>query len=217
MNIFAHMLDLLLPYKCSFCMRMIHRKNDGICDTCRKALPLTGTHKFTKGDFYTTCVSPLFYEDDVRQSLRRYKFSGKISYYKTYTPFLLECIEESYGNDYDIITWVPVSRRRLNQRGYDQSQLLAEAISKRLGTKATVTLKKRKHTKAQSKVGSMEKRKANISGAYTAINPELYENKTVLLIDDIITTGSTMSECAKTLMMAGAKTIKCATVARKPD
>ncbi len=62
-------------------------------------------------------------------------------------------------------------------------------------------------------MGSAEKRKANISGAYRAVDPELVEGKRILLIDDIVTTGATLSECAKTLLAAGAGEVLCAAVA----
>ena len=69
----------------------------------------------------------------------------------------------------------------------------------------------------QSTVGSAEKRRANIAGAYRAADPELVQGKRILLIDDIITTGSTLSECARTLREAGAAEVLCAAVARTRD
>ena len=69
----------------------------------------------------------------------------------------------------------------------------------------------------QSGMGSAEKRRANISGAYAVPSPELVEGKRILLVDDIITTGATMSECAKTLLLAGADQVMGAAVARSRD
>ena len=79
------------------------------------------------------------------------------------------------------------------------------------------TLKKLRHTAAQSQTGSAEKRRANISGAYRVPDPAQVADKRVLLIDDIVTTGSTLSECARTLGLAGAEQVVCATVARRRD
>lgn len=82
---------------------------------------------------------------------------------------------------------------------------------------AVSTLEKYKNVEKQSKMGSVEKRKANISGVYRVEDPELIEGKRILLIDDIVTSGSTLSECARMLLQAGAKEVLCATIARTRD
>ena len=79
---------------------------------------------------------------------------------------------------------------------------------------AVETLRKKKDVAPQSGTGGIEKRRANISGAYEVIDPELVEGRRILLIDDIITTGATVSECARTLGLAGAESVVCASVAR---
>ncbi len=79
--------------------------------------------------------------------------------------------------------------------------------------KLTPTLKKRHGVQPQSKSGSPEGRRANIAGAYTVLDPSVIKGKRIMIIDDIITTGSTLSECAKTLLLAGAEDVVCATLA----
>lgn len=170
-----------------------------------------------KGDFFTLCVSPLYYEDDTRESLLRFKFGQCSQYATVYAPLMLECIEREFQSKYDILSWVPVSKKRLRERGYDQAELLAQAIGNLCEMKATATLVKQRNTLAQSSVGSAEKRRANISAAYRAISPKEIDGKRILLIDDIITTGATASECAKTLLLAGADSVMCATLARDRD
>lgn len=217
MKLWSALLDLLYPPRCTFCHCFVKSSAVAICDNCRKNLPYTTNGGRQKADFVTVCVSPLYYEDDVRESLLRYKFHGATGYAKAYAPLIADCIREHLDQEYDLITWVPLSRKRLRRRGYDQARLLAEAVATELDTMAVGTLKKIRNTAAQSQTGSAEKRRANISGAYRVMNPALVADKRILLIDDIVTTGSTLSECARTLGLAGAERVICAAVARHRD
>lgn len=217
MKLWSVLLDLLYPPRCTFCHCFVKSSAVAICDNCRKNLPYTTNGGRQKADFVTVCVSPLYYEDDVRESLLRYKFHGATGYAKAYAPLVADCIREHLDQEYDLITWVPLSRKRLHRRGYDQARLLAEAVATELDTMAVGTLKKIRNTAAQSQTGSAEKRRANISGAYRVMNPALVADKRILLIDDIVTTGSTLSECARTLGLAGAERVICAAVARHRD
>ena len=118
------------------------------------------------------------------------------------------------GKMYDIISWVPLSGKRKRSRGYDQAMLLALATALELSDVAAETLKKTKDVQAQSEIKGRDARRVNISGAYEAADPELVEGKRVLLIDDVYTTGTTLSECARILLMAGAGSVVCAALAR---
>ena len=117
------------------------------------------------------------------------------------------------GMTFDLLTWVPVSARRRFCRGYDQVGLLARALGRELGIKPQRTLRKVRHTPAQSTLSGAEQRKANVLGAYRVVNPRALQGKRVLLLDDIITTGATLSECARTLEAAGAARVLGASVA----
>lgn len=218
MKLLDRFLDLLYPPKCTFCRKVMDRSCIRICPKCKNALPYTKNGGGLRGNFFTACVSPLYYEDDVRDALLRYKFNGLSVYAETFGELTAECIEEYIDGQVDIISWVPLSRKRLRHRGYDQARLLAENIGKHLEIPCHPVLKKVRHTSPQSRTGSAEKRKANISGAYEVLDGELVNGKTILLVDDIVTTGSTFSECARMLGMAGAKRVYCAAVAcRRED
>ncbi|MBS1402170.1 MAG: ComF family protein [Oscillospiraceae bacterium] len=217
MKLWNALLDLLYPPRCAFCHRLVASSAVTICEACRKNLPYTENRAQQKMNFVAACVSPLYYENDVRQSLLRYKFHGATGYASVYAPLVADCIRTQLDKEFDLITWVPLSRKRLRRRGYDQARLLAEAVAEALGTAAVGTLKKVQHTAAQSQTGSAEKRRANISGAYRVPAPAQIADKRILLIDDIVTTGSTLSECARTLGLAGAEQVVCATVARRRD
>ena len=112
---------------------------------------------------------------------------------------------------------MPLSRKRLRERGYDQARLLAKATAKALGMPLTPTLYKQRNTQPQSGTGDAAKRRANITGAYRMKKGADVTGKRVLLIDDIVTTGSTLLECARVLGKAGAEQVVCATVARAAD
>jgi len=214
MSFLSSIMDLFFPNKCVFCRRM----RDGgasICSKCAENLPYTRNGGRETGEFFDFCISPLYYKDTVRDSIIRYKFGGAANYADTYGKLLADCIRENPDVKYDIISWVPLSGRRKRSRGYDQAMLLALATALELDDVAAETLKKPKDVTAQTEIqGGAEARRANISGAYEAADPELITDKRVLLIDDVFTTGSTLSECARTLLMAGAESVVCAALAR---
>ena len=216
MGAFSAFLDILFPPRCVFCRRFLKNSSALICDGCLESLPYTRSGGI-KGDFFSVCVAPLYYEGDVRESLLRFKFKNATGYSKAYGKLLADCIHENLGGRYDLISWVPLSQKRLKERGYDQAMLLALAAALELDDVAVCTLEKTLDAEKQSLMGSAEKRRANISGAYRAADPELTEGKRILLIDDIVTTGSTLSECAKTLLNAGAAEVLCAAVACARD
>jgi ComF family protein len=112
-----------------------------------------------------------------------------------------------FRDKYDLIAWVPVSRLRKLKRGYDQVELIANALCNELQIMPEVCLKKIRHNPPQSSIPSAAQRRANVLGVYKVPAPELVAGKRILLLDDIITTGATISECAKTLMAAGAKEV----------
>ena len=206
-------LELLYPTKCTFCHKLTG--GDMVCKSCAEELPLTaGGGQTQKFPFISQCVSSLYYEGDVRESLLRYKFGGLSHYSAVYAGFMAKCIDENQISC-DIITWVPLSRKRLRKRGYDQAKLLAGELSERTGIPCCRLLKKTRNNPAQSGTGGAEKRRANVSGVYTALKPEKIKGKSIMLVDDIVTTGATLSECGRILLSAGAGEVKAVTVARK--
>lgn len=209
------LLDLLFPPKCVFCGKVLDSGEDGLCARCQRDLPwLTDGEAELTGEFFSLCAAPLRYQDKVRDSIRRYKFNGRRGYHKLYGKLVAQCVHDHLAGRYDLITWVPLSRQRKKERGYDQAFLLASAAALELGEVAVETLRKERHTAAQSGLTEAAQRRANVLGAYTPVDPELVAGKRVLLIDDVVTTGSTLSECARTLRTMGAEDVVCAALAR---
>ena len=207
MKAISFLLDLLYPPRCAFCHDFLETSREGVCAHCRTGLPFAQNGGRQHFPFIPACVSPLNYEGNVRESLLRYKFGGATGYAKVYGRLVAETVRTELPGAYDIITWVPLSRKRLRERGYDQARLLAKVTAKALGMPLTPTLYKQRNTQPQSGTGDAYRMKkgADVTG------------KRVLLIDDIVTTGSTLSECARVLGKAGAEQVVCATVARAAD
>jgi len=204
-------MGLLFPHKCVLCRKLLANQETDLCHECRKNAPELLKAKF-KISFVAGWTAVWYYKGDVRSSILRYKFWGARSYADIYGRLLAMKIQKE-DMVFDLLTYVSTGWLRRWKRGYDHAALLAEAVGKELGITPVKTLKKIRQTKPQSRIKDSAARRANVLGAYRVIDPELVKGKRVLLLDDIITTGATLSECAKTLLIAGAKEISCAAVA----
>lgn len=210
-------MDLIYPPKCMFCGEVLH--SGKVCMECEKTLP------YTKGDsvhqrfpYVNACYSPLYYEDGVREAVLKFKFGHREFYSVKFGEIMSECAEKNLDcGGIDVISYVPLSRKRQKQRGYNQAKLLAKEISKRTDIPLASTLKKIKNIPAQSGIKDAKIRRANVIGVYSVPNAEKVRDKTVLLIDDVVTTGATLSECARTLKRAGADKVYCLSIARAKD
>ena len=137
------LLDLLFPPKCVFCGRLLASGERDFCARCQRELPwLAGPEAEQTGEFFTLCASPLAYRDQVRDSIRRYKFKGRQGYHKAYGRLVAQCVHDHLDGRWDLITWVPLSDQRRRERGYDQAFLLASAAALELGEVAVETLRK---------------------------------------------------------------------------
>ena len=217
MKLLDRLLELLYPPRCIFCRRFLEKGGPhggpDVCPACRRVLPWTSMCGRQKRRGISVCVSPLYYEGPVKDCVHRYKFYGAAAYTAPCAALREECVRASIAGAFDAVSWVPLSRRRLRSRGYDQARLLAEELAKRLDVPLISTLKKVRDTAPQSRSGAAKNRYENISGAYRAIDGAA-AGRRILLVDDVITTGATLSECAVTLRQAGAKDVLCCTFAR---
>lgn len=204
--------NLLFPPKCVLCRHILAKNETDLCHDCRLHAPQY-TNSKNNITFLAGWTAVWYYKDDVRKSLLRYKFGNARSYASVYGRLLAIKIQEDLPDDIDILAWVPVSRLRRFRRGYDQVELIAKEVGVQLGYTPQVILKKVRNTPAQSSLVTAAQRRANVMGVYSIPDAKLVHGKRILLLDDIITTGATISECAKTLQFAGAKAVYCAAVA----
>ena len=154
------------------------------------------------------------YEGNSRKIILNYKFKEKSYLYKTFVNFLLK--NEDFFNfikNYDTIVPIPISKKRQKERGYNQSDLIAKEISKKIQIPYNNVLIKSRNIIEQSKLNK-EDRQKNIKGVYDLKNKEIIKNKKVILLDDIYTTGSTVNEASKILKQGNVKTISVLVLAK---
>lgn len=214
LDLIAH---LLYPWKCVFCESVL--KDMDICHECEKKLPYTvGDSAEQKFPFIDKCVSPLYYKDKVRASVHRYKFGGCSAYSRRYAALMSDCVENNLDcRSIDVISWIPLSKKRLRQRGYDQARLLAEEIAAKTGLPCRQLLQKVKNNSAQSLTRDAKQRRENVAGVYALDDGADVSGLRILLVDDVVTTGATMSEAARILRKAGAKSVFGVTLVRHED
>lgn len=207
-------LDLLYPPKCVFCDTLLKDGEVYFCTQCGETVPVAEEEDvFRKGKHFDRCIAPLYYCDMVRDSFLDYKFHEKTWRAGTYASLLEPYVRSAFPS-LDVVTWIPLSRRTLRDRGYDQAQLIARELSLRLKLPCEAMLEKVRDTQQQSRLQSPEERRSNVRNAFSLKRGARVEGRNILLIDDIITTGSTMESCSRVLERAGAAQVHCAAVAQ---
>ena len=221
-NFYDRILDLVYPPVCGICGKF---NQDFLCKKCQKMLEAEAKFKIDKVDnqeyFFENHLYIFKYEGIIRNTIIKYKFNEKSYLYKTFVNFLLK--NEKFFKileSYDTIIPVPISKKRKKQRGYNQSELIAKEIAKKLKIDLDISsLCKQKDIIEQSKL-SKEERVENIKGAYILQkqnyiqNENVLEDKKIILIDDVFTTGSTANECCRVLKQANPKRIDVLTIAK---
>ncbi len=186
---------------------------EGVCLSCKGCMP-----SFTRG------LSPFSYKGEAALAVNRMK-NGNPRLAAYFGEQTAERFLEIYGLEQDnplLIVAIPLTKERLRERGYNQAERLAESVETRLidkGVNAELdseVLQKRKETKLQKQTSGKE-RAENVQGAYHVHKRKACKGKTVLLVDDIMTTGATGSECAKLLLSAGAKEVIFLTATALPE
>lgn len=216
MKLLEALLNLLFPPKCPFCGKI--QETTGICPNCEKDLPwIPGAEALREGPGGLRCAGAVWYEKAVRDALLRLKFQGASEIAEPLGELVARCAAEQFGGEFDTVTWVPVSRKRLRRRGYDQAELLARSACRLWETEPVRLLEKTVDNPAQSGIRDAAARRANVLGVYEAVGD--VTGKRVLLIDDICTSGATLTECVRVLENAGAERVVCvaAALARKEN
>ena len=207
------LMDFFFPRKCPFCGAVVGKEL--LCENCKKNLPYC--NETVTGSGYGSVTAPLYYKGNVRRAILDYKFDRKLGGLQTFGSLMAACAAERYSGAFDAITWVPVSEKRLRKRGFDQSRYLAASLCVDWHVAPQEALRKVRDNPPQSGLSDRKARRANVLGVYEAVDPANIAGKRFLLIDDIFTTGATLSECARILKDAGAADVICLTLAITPE
>lgn len=207
------LLDLIFPPKCPFCGRLLERYEQGMCERCQPILPWTDGEN-DPVELCDVSLSPLLYRDGVREAVHRFKFLQGKEHGELFGTLMAQCLHDRLAEPADMVVWVPLSRKSLRRRGYDQSELLARRVAEEIGLPLLPTLEKVRDTSVQSSLKGDSARRANVIGAYGVKDGVDLTGKRVVLVDDVVTSGATLSECALSLRLAGAEKVYALTFAK---
>lgn len=182
-------------------------RNIGICKDCEESIRLTKDMTFETKEFINLVIAPFLYVGVISETVRAFKFSGQKLYGTFLTALALQYLENQYLlNDCDVIIPVPLHKNRLSERGYNQSEIIADVLAKSLNKDVDIdTLFRIRDTLHQSSLTGY-RRIENVKNAFIA-NGNAVSGKRILLVDDIYTMGETANECARMLIGAGAKSV----------
>ncbi|MDP8262292.1 MAG: ComF family protein [Candidatus Ancaeobacter aquaticus] len=230
-------LDIFYPRHCLLCSDPLSFGEELICPTCSRAVI------FTKDPFCKKCARPLvvsvggrdgcytckseklpfeqlialgIYEGDLKKCIHALKFEKKEYISKWFSDALVSFIESYSINirNYDCIVPVPMHPLRKKERGFNQAELIARSLSKKLQIPyARGVLKRVKIGEVQSGLNK-KKRQQNVEDAFVVTSPDVIKNNTVLLVDDIYTTGATVQSAARLLRVNGARKVSVCVLAR---
>ncbi|HBF43074.1 MAG TPA: amidophosphoribosyltransferase [Desulfobacteraceae bacterium] len=177
---------------------------DHLCEDCLRKSP-----------FYEIVRAPYLYEGALMTAIYQFKYNSKSFLGEFLGPLMAKFAGTWLEKSYDLLTVpVPLHPKRLRERGFNQSLLLARHVSLNLQTELDfLSLRRIRYTSPQTGLGKKERRK-NVRGAFQLNRPELVKGKTVLLVDDVATTGNTLNECAIELKRSGCKKVVCLVLAR---
>ena len=202
MKIFKNILAVLFPQKCLGCKK----ENEILCSDCllkinRPDTPhLNGIH-----------IASNYQDAVLKKALWMLKYQGVKQLAKPLAELIKERIWKKLETENWLVVPVPLSKKKLRHRGYNQAELIAGELS---GDVRADIMFKKFHTKSQVEVKDKEERLANIVGSFEIKNHQTIMGKKIILIDDVLTTGATMREAKKVLKSAGAKKVVGVVVAR---
>ena len=230
-NTYERIIDALLPKRCLGCRKF----DTWLCDVCHNTLPLLTEQKCYKckkiitnhGEICFNCMkNDIYYLDGIfvvsdfkNELLKDVIYTYKYKFIKELSdPLGLLIVQSIINNDLKIqknIIPVPLHPRRYRWRGFNQATLLAKSLDIRDSEILENVLIRVKYTKSQVKLKNKFQRIENIKNAFKVKNKDKIKNKEIVLIDDITTTTSTLTECAKSLKKSGAKKVYAIVLARE--
>ncbi len=200
---------------CEKCLNSLPRNNGKICQKC-------GEQIFSKSKYclrcknhkpkFTQCFSPLLYKAPVTTFIQQFKYNNGRYLAEPLGNFLVECYLLNSMNC-DVVIPVPLHEKRMAERGFNQAELLAKQLETKLHIPlANGILERVRYTQTQTSLTKTQ-RQENVKKAFKVLEKNFVKGKTILLVDDVYTTGSTLNECARVLFLAGAEKVFCLTLA----
>lgn len=218
-------LCAVFPRRCVYCGEVIVPERR-ICADCETNLPriaapicpFCGHEKADcvckqKKHKYKAICAPFYYEDAIVQAIHRLKFENKDFLAAPFALDMAACVRRAYADvSFDTVTFVPFTKRQLRVREWNPSEALARELAEQLHLPLEALLVKLYETKTQHDLAA-EARTGNVFGVFDVPDPHAVAGKTILLVDDIKTTGATLHECAKMLMLSDAKAVYACSLA----
>lgn len=202
--------ELVAPSTCAACDALV-REGVLFCASCASTV-----ERWSAPDGDAPCHAPFLYGGAVAAALARLKYAGRPDLAPRFGRALAEHLVE-LSSRVDVVVPVPIHRRRLATRGFDQASLVAGAVARRLGVPRDVTVLTRvRDTPAQVGLAKAS-RLRNVEGAFACRDATRVRGARVLVVDDVVTTGATMAACAEPLLAAGAARVIPAAVAVRTD
>ena len=207
---------MLFPPVCGICGKL---DKNSLCNKCKIRLQKNALCKIENykdtSSYFDEHIYLFQYTGEIRDTILKYKFNEKSYIYRTFLEFIKNnekiCTQIK---KYDIIMPIPISKKRMKKRGYNQSEIIAKNIAKMFNMEYKENvLVKRKDNNPQSELGPNE-RSENVKGVYKLKEPKKIYQKNILLIDDIFTTGSTANECARVLKENNSNSVGIFTIAK---
>ena len=206
-------------YICPHCENLLKKIEIPMCSKCSKPINYNSLTTLCQEcsieeKHFIMSKSPYAYDNLIKKSIYSYKYYNKPYFYKMFGNLLINFMLSTNYTDFACIVSVPLHSSKMRKRGYNQSELLAKYISTKLSIPYVDALKRTKKTQKQSEQSKVERMK-NLKNAFT-IKASAHKiiNSSVLLVDDIYTTGATVDECSKVLMNYGASKVYVITIAR---
>ncbi len=213
-KILTGLVSVFFPQRCACCGRVIV-PSALFCPECLAALPKTVYERSAVGGFL--CSAALLYEEPYSTALKRFKFHSKPGGLQGFAFLTVKAARERFeGKDFDAVTCVPMTRLAVLKRGYNQSEELARACAKLMALPFEPVLEKYRSNAPQRTLNRSQRAK-NVRGVFRIGKSHSVTGKRYLLIDDVITTGSTLGECARVLKTGGCSEVCCAVLCTTPE
>lgn len=193
---------------CTECKGKVSRIEAETCKYCGREKKICSCKK--SANYYSSIAAPFYFEGVVRKGMHAFKFRKSPKNAEAYADEMAKTIQKRFGNVmFDYITEVPMTKKRMRKRGYNQCALLSKEISDKTGIEYKEGILEKLYETGNQHGLNYYLRKGNLTGVFDAVNPEYVRDKTILLCDDISTSGETLNECSKMLWLYGAKEVYC--------